>query len=220
MHWLLWDANSPSVLEQAGYAYDATCGYNETIGYRAGTGQVFALPASNGLLELPLHIQDGALFFPEYLDLSDTEATDRCTVLFEHATRYGGVLTLLWHDRSHAPERHWGGFYRAVVQKLKAMKCRFGTAAQVVGWFQNRRKVRFERVGHGSGEGIRVAFDGEKIEPPLRIRVYTPVPGSSQLRSAAKPEFIDIPWDGASVEKLESELSSHLRQASAGVALG
>ena len=37
MHWLLHDANTPSVLDEAGYAYDSTVGYNETIGYRAGT---------------------------------------------------------------------------------------------------------------------------------------------------------------------------------------
>ena len=74
MHWLLRDANTASALEQAGYAYDPTVGYNETIGYRNGTTQVFRPLGAQTLLELPLHIQDGALFYPQRLDLSEPEA--------------------------------------------------------------------------------------------------------------------------------------------------
>ena len=64
MHWLLRDANTASALDAAGYAYDAGLGYNETIGYRNGTAQVFRPLGARTLLELPLHIQDGALFYP------------------------------------------------------------------------------------------------------------------------------------------------------------
>src|SRR5207247_325007 len=78
MHWLLRDTNTAAVLENAGYAYDSTAGYNETIGYRNGTGQVFRPLGTASLLELPLHIQDGALFYPQQLDLSETEAEGRC----------------------------------------------------------------------------------------------------------------------------------------------
>ena len=60
-----------AVLEQAGYSYDSTAGYNETIGYRNGTTQVFRPLGARTLLELPLHIQDGALFYPARLDLSE-----------------------------------------------------------------------------------------------------------------------------------------------------
>src|SRR5207253_9032885 len=112
MHWLLRDRNTPAVLESAGYAYDAGLGYNETIGYRNGTTQVFRpLGACATLLELPLHIQDGALFYPDRLDLSEPDARSRCDRLVEHARGFGGVLTMLWHDRSHGPERFWGDFY-------------------------------------------------------------------------------------------------------------
>ena len=41
MHWLYAGEKSPAILEQAGFAYDSTSGYNETVGYRAGTTQVF-----------------------------------------------------------------------------------------------------------------------------------------------------------------------------------
>ena len=64
MHWLYYDQQSPVALEQAGAAYDSTIGYNETVGYRAGTTQAYKpLPATR-LLELPLHVMDTALFYP------------------------------------------------------------------------------------------------------------------------------------------------------------
>ena len=41
MHWLYYGQQSPGVLEKAGAVYDSTIGYNETVGYRAGTTQVY-----------------------------------------------------------------------------------------------------------------------------------------------------------------------------------
>jgi len=41
MHWLYYNEKSPKILEQAGAAYDSTVGYNETVGYRAGTTQAY-----------------------------------------------------------------------------------------------------------------------------------------------------------------------------------
>ena len=44
--------------------YDSTIGYNETVGYRAGTTQPYRPLAASRLLELPLHVMDTALFYP------------------------------------------------------------------------------------------------------------------------------------------------------------
>ena len=70
MHWLYYDRQSPQALEQAGAAYDSTIGYNETVGYRAGTTQAYKPLEASRLLELPLHVMDTALFYPAYLGLS------------------------------------------------------------------------------------------------------------------------------------------------------
>ncbi len=157
MHWLEFDENSYRVLEEAGYAYDTTMGYNETIGYRHGTGQVFRPPGAASLLEMPMHIQDGALFYPTRLHLSDTAARERCAELVRHAERDGGLLTVLWHDRSHAPDRHWGEFYRGLVGTLKQSQAWFATAGQVVRWFRQRRELRFVVEEEG---GVRIEGGG------------------------------------------------------------
>ncbi len=172
MHWLLRDEKTFQALESAGYTYDSTVGYNETVGYRAGTAQVYCPPGARTLLELPLHIQDGALFYRQQLDLSEPEAWARCQAMMEQAEKRGGVLTVLWHDRSHGPERFWGGFYERLVERLKSLPVWFATAAQAVQWFRARRSVVFEtRTGQDAGQvGLRYA--GPKISPPLVLRFH------------------------------------------------
>jgi hypothetical protein len=206
MHWLLGDANTESVLEKAGYAYDATAGFNQTIGYRNGTAQVFRPIQSDSLLELPLHIQDGALFYPAHLGLTEPEAETRCQPLLDNARRRGGVLTILWHDRSHGPERFWGGFYVALIQRIKGAGSWFGTAAQVVGWFRQRRAVRFVESQGSGGTRTRLSYAGAEIKPPLVVRRYQ---GRAHQNAGAfhsdVPNFVDVAWSGAPLE-LSDEL--------------
>src|SRR5207244_1172385 len=109
--WLCFDSSSPRVVDEAGFRYDSSFGYNETIGYRAGTGQVFRPLGTRTLLELPLHIQDTALFYEGNAGLNESQAWMLCEPLVRNAAANGGVLTLLWHTRSLAPERQWGDFY-------------------------------------------------------------------------------------------------------------
>jgi len=201
MHWLLRDANTPLVLEQAGYSYDATCGYNETIGYRAGTAQVFRPLGAQKILELPLHIQDGALFYRQRLDLSESQAEQHCKPLLENASTYGGVVTVLWHDRSHAPERFWGGFYKNLLRLLRSHRAWFATAMQIVKWFSKRRAVRFNDVAGNDLSEIKLQYAGDKITPPLNIRIYKPPAAPDS--SFASAVVTDIPWNGENeVERL------------------
>lgn len=188
MHWLLADENTPAVLEKSGYAYDSTCGYNEAVGFRAGTSQVFRPLNASKLLEMPLHIQDGALFYPKRQGLSDEEAYKQCAAVIEHAEQSGGVLTVLWHDRSHAPERFWGGFYLRLLETVKSRKPWFATARNVVRWFRKRREVRFEHLGDSSSR-VRVRHDGGEIYPPLTLRSY---------QASGDGKFVDVTWDGVS----------------------
>lgn len=196
MHWLLQDAETPKVLEEAGYEYDSTAGYNETIGYRAGTVQVYLPPGNRRLLELPLHIQDGALFYPQRLGLSEEAAWTRCQELIKLAKKFGGVLTLLWHDRSHGPERFWGEFYERLIAELRGRNVWFASAAQVVAWFRHRRDVRFERCRTSAGaESVCLVHQGEKIEPGLIVRVHQR--GNSS----------DVRWNGNGRLEIANSLS-------------
>src|SRR5262249_11847078 len=143
MHWLLQDENTLPLLDQAGFEYDSTVGYNEAVGYRAGTGQVFCPLGVERLLELPITAQDGALFYPNRGNLSEAEAAQRCRAMIEKYKQHGGCFTTIWHDRSHAPERFWGDFYCDLISDLRESKPWFARAQDAVGWFEKRRHVKF-----------------------------------------------------------------------------
>jgi hypothetical protein len=183
MHWLLQDEHTPRELEAAGYAYDSTSGYNDAIGYRAGTHQVFRPLGRERLMEMPMHIQDGALFYRTKLALSDAEAWRRCERVITNVERSGGVLTVLWHDRSLGPERHWGDFYRRLIAGLRARQAWFANAHAVVDWFRARRAVTFARSGETGCECSAVATLGL---PQLLVREHR----------AGQPTR-DVQWDGA-----------------------
>lgn len=209
MHWLLRDENTFRVLEEAGYAYDSSVGYNETIGYKSGTTQTFRPLGTQSLLELPVHIQDGAMFFPQRLDLSEPEAWKRCGELIDNAGKFGGVLTVLWHDRSHGPERFWGDFYARLVQALRSLDARFMTTAQVVRWFRKRREIRFDRVEAAEGAArICLRHQGDKTPPSVNIRVHLPCARGSDGESSCETgsRFIDIPWSGETAVELDQLL--------------
>lgn len=198
IHWLLQDDNTPVVLDRTGFTYDSTAGYNETIGYLNGTGQVFRPLGALHLLEIPLHIQDGALFYPQNLNLTDAEAEQRCQVLLSNACQLGGVLTLLWHDRSHAAERFWGDFYIQMIQTLKSFGVWFATCAQAVEWFQARRQVHFDFRGTGDGAVTTVRYQGKAPRHPFKLKIYRPATadGANPGSRDAAVTCAELPWDG------------------------
>ncbi len=185
MHWLYYDQNSPKTLENAGVVYDSTFGYNGVVGYRAGTTQVYKPLETSHLLELPLHVMDTALFYPSHLSLSPKQAAIVLKQLQDNAVRFGGVLTVNWHDRSLAPERLWDGPYRDLLSDLKGRGAWFATAGQAVSWFRKRRSAKFE-IDPSETETVRVKMTWDKGDklPGLRLRTFKP---DAQPAAIGKP---------------------------------
>lgn len=195
MHWLYFSPEAPALLEQAGYAYDSTVGYNETIGFRAGTTQAFRPLTTSRLLELPLHIMDTSLFYPDHLHLTEPAAAALVANVLDHFGRHGGVVTVNWHDRSIAPERLWGEFYQHLIAELQRRGAWFGTAGQAAAWFRQRRQATFHSVRR-DGDHLAVRADVPALDsrlPALRIRVHKPhasVPPGS-LATGPAVGFVD-----------------------------
>lgn len=144
MHWLYGDQATCQVLDAAGFDYDSTCGYNEAVGYRAGTALPFQPPGCARLMELPLHVMDSSMFFPDRLGLTQEEGIAKCLPLVAHAAATGGVVTVNWHDRSLEPERQWNRAYAALLDALDAEGPWYATAGAAVDWFRWRRDIRFQ----------------------------------------------------------------------------
>lgn len=196
MHWLYFGPDSPRLLEEAGFTYDSTVGFNETVGLRAGTFQAYLAPGTDRLLEMPLHVMDTALFYPDYLDLTPGQARERVLALGRKVKRLGGALTVNWHDRSLAPERLWGELYRELVEVWKGEQAWLTSLEQAVAWFRWRRSFRFERESEDRALTETCAVVGD---PPARddlpdvvLRIYQPdTPDDKQTK-----KYVDYPFAG------------------------
>lgn len=207
MHWLYYNEKSPVMLEEAGASYDSTIGYNETVGYRAGTSQAYKPLEAKQLLELPMHVMDTALFYPSYLALSPQEASARLQQLVDNAVRFGGCLTINWHDRSLASERLWGACYRDLIQDLKMRGAWFATGSQAASWFRKRRSAAFElHAPETVMVRAKVPADHGEALPGLRLRIH-----KTQQTHQAGPRhsetFVDMPLD----EEVDAGVASEAR---------
>lgn len=170
MHWLCYDERSPEKLERAGASYDSTVGYGNTVGYRTGTTQAYVPPGAKSLMELPMHVMDTALFYPSYLGLAEEEANEILEKIVNNAERFGGCVTVNWHDRSLAPERLWVGPYSNLVRQLKEKGGWFATAGDAVHWFRTRRAASFlpcETIG--SQKSVQGSAGDSRPLPPLQV---------------------------------------------------
>jgi peptidoglycan/xylan/chitin deacetylase (PgdA/CDA1 family) len=208
MHWLYYDQQSPAALEKAGAAYDSTIGYNETVGYRAGTTQVFKPFVASQLLELPLHAMDTALFYPSHLALSPPQARALLGQMVENAVHFGGTLSINWHDRSLAPERLWGGCYRDLIQELKSQGAWFSTANQAIAWFRKRRSAGFETDSIGRGiVRAKLAVDCGNDLPGLRLRIHK-ARNLGSIGTHCSEDYVDMTVD----ESFETSVPSEARR--------
>jgi hypothetical protein len=196
MHWLFFDSESAGKLDEAGFSYDSTVGYNETVGYRAGTTQAFRPFGTRRLLELPLHIMDTALFYRAHLHLSPGQAMTRIDGMVNDMKQFGGVLMVNWHDRSIVPERLWDDFYAKMVKKFESAGVWFCTAAEAAQWFRRRREVTFGT----SGSEALASTKGEAGLPGIRIRSYQTGQRSQERTpkdSDRNPSFSEVLLDDA-----------------------
>jgi hypothetical protein len=180
------------MLESAGASYDSTVGYNETVGYRSGTTQAYKPLAVNRLLELPMHIMDTALFYLSYLGLTPEKAKTLLRQMTDRVVQWGGVLTINWHDRSVAPERLWGEFYRELLQDLRNRGAWLTTAGQATAWFRRRRSAIFETDAGGRAcLRVKAEVDRDGRFPGLRLRTYKAV-SLEWLKGCRALDYADV----------------------------
>jgi hypothetical protein len=150
---------------------------------------------------------DSALFSAKRLGLDAQTAAAFCDPIVDNARDTGGALVINWHERSLAPERLWGRFYRQLLDRIQhGNRVWFATAGEAVNWFRWRRTARFApsagrlivsaqwtcspgaciRVHRQTAHGVRVddlRFDG-------RIPVRLDLPCRSSLDPAGSARTI------------------------------
>jgi hypothetical protein len=133
-----WDAQ-----EQAGFTCDATLGYNETPGFRAGIAAPFhpwsaKRRGAHAILELPLTCMDGALF--RSLRLDPEQASAAVLDHLAEAESAGGLASLLWHPNAAAEDLFpgWWRCYLVALAQLAARGAWVAPAREVERWWRER----------------------------------------------------------------------------------
>jgi hypothetical protein len=141
---------------------------------------------------------DTALFYTGHMDLAEFQAMALVEEIIANAQRFGGVLTINWHDRSMGPERLWDTFYKTIIARLKDLRVWFATASQAVSWFSARRSVSFHDI-HLCNNELKVRLSSSADDnPQLLLRIYVPQEHGTQTDDmpTAQGRIIDISFSG------------------------
>jgi len=163
--------------EMAGYRYDATLGFRDRLGFRAGLTTPFTpynllADAPFSLLELPLSIMDGVLFWRYKLA---PEAALSTVLDYAGLTRdVQGHLTLLWHHYAFDARKcpGWWSVYQEIVLHLAQQSAVYiATMADVVTWWQARQHLTLA-ADTLAGDSRRVVLRaGRAIPGHLRLDI-------------------------------------------------
>ncbi len=151
-HFLRLDVGATWAAQRsAGFTTDATLGYNEAVGFRAGIAAPFkpwiagagAGAGGADLLEVPLTLMDGALF--RGMGLDRDAAIARTLAHLEAVEAAEGMAGLLWHPNA-AAEPHFPGWWDCFVAALDHLATRGAwvtSVGEIAAWWRERE----ERLG-------------------------------------------------------------------------
>jgi hypothetical protein len=131
--------SSPLSQSRAGLSVDSTQGFNDMIGFRAGTSFPYLCwdwqsGATLPLLEVPLHIQDGPL-----MRNSPTvdDAIASCISMMRAVEQVNGCLVILWHPMWLATDAGLAVF-ETVLQEAKNREAWGCSVRELAAWWTTR----------------------------------------------------------------------------------
>jgi hypothetical protein len=133
-------------LDRLGFAYDATLGYAERPGPRAGLSFPFrpwdvAAGAPLRIFELPLVLMDATLAEERYLGLSPEAAWEEVERVLDHLRDVGGCASVLWHNDRFDPVygRGWDRLYERLLDGIAERGGHAGTARALTDFWRDER---------------------------------------------------------------------------------
>ncbi len=112
-------------LPALGFRYDATLGFPDACGFRAGIAHPFRpwdveVDRPLDLVEIPLAVMDVTLAEERYLGLSARAAEARLIRLLDWAAEHGGGFSLLWHTDRFDPgtSQGWDKLYFRLLEAV------------------------------------------------------------------------------------------------------
>lgn len=120
-HFLRYNIDKTPLVHSAnGILVDSTLGFNRAIGFRAGASMPYFMKTNEDLklLEVPMHIMDGALFTTNALELNEELAIQKSIQVMEHCRKTGGAFVINFHPNYVILDKWWNVF-KAIVFEAK-----------------------------------------------------------------------------------------------------
>lgn len=137
-HWLHFDIDiTPQLQSEAGIVVDGTFGFNRHLGFRAGTSLPFFWPNLD-LLELPLVIQDVAVFSPAAMELDLSTACKVCDQIVEEVASVGGCVGTLLHPEQFPLITELNRWYDDLIAKALSKGAWVTSLAEINDWWRAR----------------------------------------------------------------------------------
>ena len=139
-HTLQYDPKrTPALQAQAGLSVDSTQGFNDLVGFRAGTSFPYLCwdwigGSTLPLLEVPLHIQDGPLLRG---NATTDNAIESAIDIMKSVENVQGCLVILWHPHWLATDSGLAVF-KAILAEAKNRNAWGCSVKQLAEWWLGR----------------------------------------------------------------------------------
>jgi len=163
--------------EECGFLYDATLGFADQSGFRAGLAFPF-YPYDNSrnrkmsILELNQNIMDQT--YEKYQSKDSSEIQLEILKLIQDVENSGGgLVSINWHSNM-VEEFGFGDFeqlYQNLLQYISERKYLVDTAKNIAEWWTNREKVRLENMTNQSNQ-IKWEYNTSDEINNLSFEVY------------------------------------------------
>jgi len=157
--------------ERAGFEYDSTLANRDRAGFRTGFCHPYR-PPGRRLIEIPLVIMDGQLFWYEKRD--PQSAYERTMALVRRTAEYHGVASLNWHQHTmdELSFPGWWEVFERCLKDLTAMRPWFARGMDLAAWWNRRLRIDFHEKVLSPGGGSWTLMD--EGGGPATVRLISP----------------------------------------------
>ncbi|MBM3897517.1 MAG: hypothetical protein FJ358_03205 [Thaumarchaeota archaeon] len=149
-HYLEFDPSKTwQIMDELGFMYDTTWGFNKKPGFRAGLCFPYHPPSPNfeplNILELPLTLMDTSLW--GYMHLQEEDGFAEVERTISKVKEHRGLFTLLWHQE--ALQMKGGRLYPRILRRLAGESCFVSNAERMAEWWLNRERSEIQESKRG-----------------------------------------------------------------------
>lgn len=119
-HWLRFSEETLRIQEAVGFEADSTLGFNELPGFRSGIASAyypydFERQSAFKIKEVPMVLMDSMLFDYRVTDEPDFSLVSE---ILDQVAKFGGQVSIDWHQRVTASDYNWHDAYFQIVCAL------------------------------------------------------------------------------------------------------